>query len=66
MKATGMIVLAAALLLTTLGGCGVSKKMVKLPPPRALVPLEQLENHLDYRDPYADRPDYGPLERRSP
>jgi len=65
MKRLGWTLLAAVLLLLVPAGCGVSDKMVELPLPQGLVPLEQLENHLDYRDPYADRSDYSSPERRS-
>ena len=64
MRRLRLAALAAGLLLLPAAGCGVSEKTVRLPPPRGLVPLEQLENHLDYRDPYAGRSDYRPPERR--
>ncbi len=42
----------------SLSGCSVSEDMVLLPRPKGLVPLTQLERHLDYRDPFDSRDSY--------
>ena len=41
-----------------LGGCSVSEDMVLLPRPKGLVPLTQLESHLNYVDPFDSRDSY--------
>ena len=53
-----LLFLGPAFLLLSMGGCGVSEDMVLLPKPRGLVPLTQLEQHLDYKDPFDSRTSY--------
>jgi len=57
-------VLASALACTS-AGCATSDTIVELPPPEGLPDLDQLENHLDYRDPDDGRPDYIPRRSQS-
>ncbi len=51
-------------LLLMLSSCKVSGKMVKLPRPKGLVPLGELEKHLDYHDPYDKLPSYYKERRK--
>ena len=39
-------------------GCRISKHIVDLTPPSDQPSLQELEQHLDYTDPDAGRPDY--------
>ncbi len=50
--------LGLPLLSLALGGCSVSEDMVLLPKTKGLVPLTQLEKHLDYVDPFDSRDSY--------
>ncbi len=55
MRARALILLA--LMAWCAGGCRISRHIVEVePPPQP--PLQQLEQHLDYVDPDAGRPDY--------
>jgi len=53
----GCGLLLLALLVT---GCTTSDTIIKLPPPKGLPDLADLEKHLDYKDPDDGRPDYIP------
>ncbi len=53
-----LLCLGPAFLLLSMGGCSVSEDMVLLPKPKGLVPLTQLEQHLDYKDPFDSRTSY--------
>jgi hypothetical protein len=44
-------------IILALGGCGVSRNIVEVPPPR-LPPLQELDRQITYTDPYAGRSDY--------
>ena len=56
----GLRTAACALAGLALGACSAGDKIVRLPPPRGLPRLTELEKHLDYRDPDDGRPDYRP------
>ena len=51
-----LLMLVAGIILA-LGGCGVSRNIVEVPPPR-LPSLQELDRHLTYTDRYAGRSDY--------
>jgi hypothetical protein len=58
------IVLAAALA-GAFTGCATSDTIVQLPPPENLPDLDQLEQHLDYKDPDDGQPTYVPRREAS-
>ena len=56
MRRVAIILVVLASCLTA--GCRISRHIVDLTPPAHQPPLQELEEHLDYTDPDAGRPDY--------
>ena len=52
-----LVVLMAAICIGPVG-CTISKNIIDVRPPPNMPPLQELEQHLNYHDPDAGRPDY--------
>jgi len=55
MRLRVLVVICASL--CALAGCSTSRKIVNLPP-LSQPPLQELDRHLTYTNPYDGRPDY--------